>query len=98
MGRLLVKLVKPVQLGEEGVPVTELSFRDEVVAGDMRGIKLSALSDPTPDDMLKIAGRLCGQPDALMSRLCLADLLKVVEVVGGFLEAGLAIGSAASPS
>jgi hypothetical protein len=93
LSRLPLKLKKPISLGEEGAPITELSFREEIVAGDLRGIKLKSLEDPAADDLLKIAGRLCGQPDAVMSRLGLADLAQVLEVVGGFLSAGLEIGS-----
>lgn len=77
----------------EGAPVVELNFRTAVVAGDLRGIKFSALQDPATEDLLKIAGRLCGQPDVVLSKLSIADTLEVVSLVGGFLEAGLETGS-----
>jgi hypothetical protein len=90
-------LKKPVVVGT-GAPVTELIFREEVVAGDLRGIKLSGLADALTEDILKVAGRLCGQSDPTMNGLCSADLIKVAEVVGGFLTAGLETGSENSPS
>ena len=90
-------LKKPIQLGSDP-EVTELVFRDEICAGDLRGIKLSSIADMATDDVLKIAGRLCAKPDAVMNKLGAADLFKVVEVVGGFLADGLGIGTAASQS
>jgi len=77
-------LKNPVTLGE-GAPVTELSFREELTAGDLRGVKLSALADPTADDMLKIAGRLSGQTDLVMNKLSLEDFASVVEAIRSFL-------------
>lgn len=91
-------LKRPITVGEKGQPVTELVFREEVVAGDLRGLKVSGLQDPAVDDLLKIAGRLCGQPDIVMSRLAFVDLPHVVEIVGGFLQAGQQTGSEPSPS
>lgn len=89
--RLVLK--KPVMLGETGSPVSELLFREELVAGDLRGIKLSSLSDPTSDDLLKISGRLCGQTDLVMSKLCLADMAEVLSIVSSFLAGGLETGN-----
>jgi len=91
------KLKRPVALGEQGAPITELIFRESVVAGDLRGIKLASLREPATDDMLKIGGRLCGQPDAVMNRLSLEDFGKVMEIVGGFLSDGQPTGSEPSP-
>ena len=87
-------LKKPVQNGSE--TVSELTLREDVIAGDLRGIKMSALADPSTDDLLKIAGRLCAQPDTVMSKLCPADMLAVMEATGGFLSAGLEIGKTQS--
>lgn len=77
-------LKKPVQLGE-GLPVSELILREEITAGDLRGIKLSSLADPQADDMLKIAARLSGQPDVVIGKLCLEDFGSVVEAIRSFL-------------
>lgn len=86
-------LKKPVELGKEGQPITELIFREHLVSGDLRDIKASSLADPTIADILKIGGRLCAQPDAVMNRLGMADLAAVSEVVGGFLQSGLETGT-----
>lgn len=83
------KLKKPIQFGEE--TITELKFRDEVVAGDLRGVPMR---DPMLfDDILRIAGRLCGQPDAVMNKLSFGDLAEVGALVGGFIGAGPEIGN-----
>lgn len=96
MGRVTLKLKKPVALGEKGEPVTELHFRGEVVAGDFRGLKLVSLMDLSTDDMLTIAGRLSGQPDALLNKLSLVDFAEVVKVVLPLLGPGPETGSGPS--
>ncbi len=80
-------LKKPIQLGE-GPAITELVFREEVISGDLRGLKVQSLADPLLDDLLKIAGRLSAQPDVVMNRLSMTDLAEVVTLVTGFLNAG----------
>lgn len=91
-------LKKPITVGEKGQPVTELVFREEVVAGDLRGIKLSSMADLTADEVCKIAGRLCGQPDVVMSRLGIDDFAEVVRIINPFLNPGQPTGSNPSPS
>lgn len=86
-------LKKPISIGE-GPTLTELVFREEVVSGDLRGIKLRSLEDPATEDMLKIAGRLCAQPDVVMNKLSMEDLGGVLEVIGGFLSGGRMTGTA----
>lgn len=81
-------LKKPIRVGETSPEITELTFREEVVAGDLRGIKQSSLADPLIDDVLKIAGRLTGQPDAVMNRLSAEDLAEVMATVHGFFAVG----------
>lgn len=81
-------LKRPVKVGESSPEVTELVFRDEVVAGDLRGIRMSGLVDPSVDDLLKIGGRLCGQPEAVMNRLSPEDFGEVAAIVNGFFKAG----------
>lgn len=90
--RLVLKA--PIPFGEQGPPISELVFREEVCAGDMRGLKVNSLADPTTDDILKIAGRLCAQPDAVMSKLKMADFLEVVGLVASFIKAGQETGTA----
>jgi hypothetical protein len=48
----------------------------------MRGIPMR--DPPFWDDLLKVAGRLCGQPDALINKLSFEDAAEVVSLVGGF--------------
>lgn len=88
-------LKKPIKVGD-GPEVTELHFREEVVSGDLRGIKFSDLQDPRPEDILKIAGRLSGRSDAELSRLSIADLMEVTPLVLGFFTTGLEIGKPGS--
>ena len=90
---MILKLTKPIQVGETAPAVVELHFRGEVVAGDLRGIKQSALADPLIDDILKIAGRLTGQPDVVMNRLCAEDLGEVLGIVHGFFKTGRKTGT-----
>ncbi len=90
-------LKKPVKVGEFPA-VTEFTFREEIVAGDLRGITLKALSDMPSEDMLKLIGRLCGQPDPVVAKLSVADFLAMSEVVYGFLGSGLETGATPSPS
>jgi hypothetical protein len=85
-------LKKPVSHGSE--KVAELTFREEVVAGDLRGLKVSALADPSVDDLLKIAGRLCAQPDLVMNQLGPEDLGEVAAYVYSFFGSGQRTGSA----
>lgn len=82
-------LQKPVQVGKEGGLITELVFREEPCAGDLRGIKLSSLGpDMLTDDLLKVAGRLCAQDSLVMDRLSIPDLNDVGTLVLGFLFPG----------
>lgn len=99
------ELKKPIVMeGKDGfgnkafTTIDVLVFREEVVSGDLRGIKVQGLSDPSVDDLLKIAGRLCGQPDLVMNRLGIADFAQVLEITGGFLQAGQQTGTEPSPS
>ncbi len=90
------KLKKPIKLGEAGELISELVFREEMTAGDMRGIPVR---DPMNfEDVCKIAGRLTGQPDAVINRLSIADTGEVVRIVGGFLNAGQETGVEPSQS
>lgn len=91
-------LKKPITVGEKGQPVTELVFREEVVAGDLRGIKISSMADLSADEACKIAGRLCGQPDVVMNRLGIDDFGAVLRIIGPFLNPGQPTGSEPSGS
>lgn len=90
-------LKKPVT-GIEDQPIGSLTFREEIVAGDLRDLKLQNLAEWTTGEVLRLAGRLCAQPDAVLNRLSVADLLEVQTLVLGFLMAGHQTGTASSPS
>ncbi len=77
-------LKKPVQNGS--VTVTELTFREEMVAGDVRGIIVR--TEMTFDDFLKIGGRLCAQPDQVMNSLGMADMLAIIGFVAPLFAGG----------
>jgi hypothetical protein len=87
-----VKLKRPIQIaakdGAEIETISELTIREEICAGDLRGIKLKSLEDPSMDDLLKIAGRLAAQPDHVMNRLGLDDMGEIVQAVASFLDRG----------
>lgn len=86
-------LKKPIVLSEVNT-VSEFTFREEPCSGDLRGIKFSSLADLPVDDVMKIGGRLCAQPDVVMTRLSMADTIGVTNIVMGFLNAGLETGTA----
>lgn len=91
MGHVKLKLRTPTLEGED--LVSELSFRDEVCAGDYRGIKMSSLADPEMDSLMKVASRLCGRTEAFLAKLGNRDAWEVATLVRGFMNAGLEDGS-----
>lgn len=77
--RKTLKLKDPIQFGSE--TIDELSFRP-MNAGDAR--KVQRREGYEIDYVLKLAGRLCGQPDAALDLLSMDDLAEVAKVVEGF--------------
>jgi hypothetical protein len=77
-----VILKKPIQIGESAPPIAELRFREELRAGDLRGIIIR--EEMRFDDVLTILGRLCGQPDVVMNGLSMEDFEEIGGVLGGF--------------
>lgn len=77
-------LKEPIVMGD--MTITELNVRERVVAGDLRGIPMR--NPMLTDDLLKIAGRLCAQPDNVMNALGLEDFEQLAEVVMGFSNGG----------
>jgi hypothetical protein len=89
------QLKEPIQLGEAPA-ITELNLREKIVAGDMRGM---AMRDPMQhDEILKLIGRLCGQPDPVINRMAFADYQEVASLVAGFMQPGPATGTEPSRS
>jgi hypothetical protein len=89
-----VKLVlkDPIELkdneGKTTETITELTFREKVVAGDMRGIKLATFIELEAGDVIKITSRLTGKVEAVIAKLSILDLYKCTEVLGGFFFGG----------
>lgn len=81
---MIFNLAVPIE-GADGRELTSLTLRERVVAGDVRGIKLSQLEEVNADDYLRIIGRLSAQPDHVINRLSIQDVAGLVEVVVGFL-------------
>lgn len=81
---MIYPLIDPVEIGS--LRVTELNFREVVKAKDWKGIPMR---DPMLfDDMLTIAGRLCGQSDLVMGELTSQDMCNIITLVSGFLSNG----------
>lgn len=79
--RTPLKLKHPVKFGEE--TVTVLEFRR------IKGKELRRLpANPTTDDMLKLAGALCGQPDSFIDEVDAEDIFAITELVEGFFPDG----------
>jgi hypothetical protein len=78
-----IALHKPVMHGE--VEIRELHFTREMKAGDLRGIKVGAVSH---DDIFELASRLTGVPTPVIREMGVGDYLRVAEVVSNFLGDG----------
>lgn len=83
-----LKLSEPVQFGES-LTLEELVFKRPPCAGDMRDMPVGT---PTFGSMMTVAARVCGVQPKLMDKISTADMLRVCEVIGGFLGSGLATG------
>jgi hypothetical protein len=79
-------LKTPVTVGSE--MVTELTFRDSCVSGDLRGCSWTKISENDHDTLMKVAGRLCGQTDVVMAGLSIEDTCEVAKFVLGFFAKG----------
>lgn len=97
MGRVTIQLQKPIRLTDIAPVVSELYMRDELCTGDLRGIRARFISDPTFDEIVKIASRLAGQPEELLNKMSIADFDQVGAAVLNFFGNGQAIGTTPSP-
>lgn len=90
-----IKLKTPITFGSQ--TIEELVFR-RPKGKDFIGIELKIGSDGLVLDfssILRLSGRLCGQPDAVMGEIDVADFQEVAGVVMGFIMPSLAIGETA---
>lgn len=86
MERKPYTLKTPITVGSE--TITTLEFR-EPQAGDIRSFPLQ---NQTAGDLLNVAGKLCNQPQAVIDKLGVEDLVGITALVVDFLPAGLVTG------
>jgi len=79
---VIVTLKVPVQFGSE--TITELNLREVVKARDLQGTDLQKLTEV--DTLLKVLGRLTGQPDPVLRDLDVRDLGVLLQHVNSFLS------------
>lgn len=77
----VLKLSNPIKFGSE--EIKELTFR-EPKGKDMRSLPIP----PNSGDLLDLAGKLCAQPNSVIDELSGPDVMKVLEIVGGFIQGG----------
>lgn len=82
------KLKEPIEWGSE--TVTQLEFKKPTI-GD---IKFMKLSEPTLDDILKLASKLSGHSQQLIDRLSIQDGMEVADLLGNYLNPSPATGKA----
>ena len=87
---ITITLETPVKHGE--AEVRELKITRPMVAGDLRGITVTAL---TFDDLMLVGSRLTGYPPAVLAQLSVPDFTRLNNVVTDFFGAGQATGSKA---
>lgn len=86
MDPVVITLQTPVSLGSESI--TRLEFTRAVRGKDIMDLPLSM----GMGHLLILAGRLCGQPPAVMEQLEGEDLLVAVETASAFFATGHATG------
>lgn len=84
--RVIYPLKRPFQFGER--TVSELRFR-EPETGDIDGIPLAAM---TTTHLIRVAGKICGEPQPVMNKVKLADIVEIGELIMDFLPDGLLTG------
>ena len=98
---MIIKLERPLEVGEKGKTITELVLRERLCAGDYRGLKLGSLmtsiGEVPVDDYLKIASRLSGQPDVVIHDMSETDLARVINAINSFRQAGPKTETTGSP-
>lgn len=80
---IIIELKKPVKHGED--EVTALKITRPMVAGDLRGIKVTAL---TFDDLLQVGSRLTGYPPSTLAQLSVPDFTRLNGVLMAFFDDG----------
>lgn len=78
-----IQLEKPVKHGD--TEITELVINREMVAGDLRGIKVENMMF---DDMFLVSSRLTGVPVSVILQMRMQDTRKLTDAVGIFFDNG----------
>lgn len=84
-------LKRPISIPGAPAPIAELTLREELCAGDFRGIKLGNLGNPVEmpaDDMIKLISRLSGRSEHEIGKLSDFDFGVIGERVIGFFSPG----------
>lgn len=76
----IYELKEPIQWGSD--TVTKLEFKKPTI-GD---IKFMKLTEPTLDDILKLASKLSGHSQQLIDRLSIQDGMEVADLLGNYLS------------
>lgn len=71
-----ITLTTPLRHGDE--EITELVFRREMCAGDMRGLSVGL---PSYDDCRTVASRITGIPEPVLVKMSWYDFSQVVSTV-----------------
>lgn len=85
----------PIEFGENQT-LTELTLREKIVTGDMRGLPMRHPFHH--DEIIKLIARLSAQPDPVIHRMAFADYLEVSAIVARFMNPGQETGSEPSLS
>jgi len=79
-------LKDPIEL--ENTTITELNLRERICAGDLRDLVVEDLGNTKREtfvrDAIRIAHRISGQPEAVISKLEFFDLMEVYAHFGNF--------------
>lgn len=90
--RTVIKLRYPIENGSE--TITELKLRRGRL-GDLKGIAIGA--SVRMDDLMLIAGRMCGQPPHVIDKLSDEDAGEVIAYAQNFFVRCLSTGPKSSP-
>lgn len=78
---VVIDLKKPVMHGD--TEVKQIVIKREMVAGDLRGVTVSALKF---DDIFLVASRLTGVPVSVINQMGMPDTMELQGVIGDFFE------------
>lgn len=89
-GSVSYTLLSPLKVGDD-TTIETLTFK----VPKAKHIRFLKFNDPTMDQVLLLAGKLCGQPPSVMDEIEMDDLFGIADVVVNFLGNGVLIGKTA---